>query len=137
MLGAGPIGHRDGRASLQPMRTLLVSDADWVRNDVLAGLDGHDVTHLDDPARVGDHIGDVDLCIADMQVKSMGGMAITRAVKDAWMQAGLRPVPIVLLLDRRADEFLAKRSGADGWLVKPFTAQELRAVLARVTVTTR
>lgn len=118
------------------MRTLLVSDADWVRNDVLASLDEHIVTHLDDPSRLIDFVGAVDLCIADMQVRSMGGMAITRAVKDAWMQAGLRPVPIVLLLDRTADEFLAKRSGADAWLVKPFTAQDLRSVLAQVTAAT-
>jgi len=118
------------------MRTLLVSDAEWVRNDVLAGIDGHEVTHLDDPARIPEFVGFVDLCIADMQVGSMGGMAITRAVKDSWMRAGLAPVPIVLLLDRRADEFLAKRSGADAWLIKPFTAQDLRATLAQVTVAT-
>lgn len=118
------------------MRTLLVSDAEWVRNDVLVVLDEHDVVHLDDPAQIADFVGAVDLCIADMQVGSMGGMAITRAVKDSWMRAGLSPVPIVLLLDRGADEFLAKRSGADAWLVKPFTAQDLRATLAQVTVPT-
>ncbi len=49
------------------------------------------------------------------------------------MQAGIQPVPIVLLLDRRADAFLAKRAGANGWLVKPFTVQDLRATLAEVT----
>lgn len=130
------IGALESRASLQQMRTLLVSDADWVRNDALAGLDGHDVTSLEDPTRLREFVGAIDLCIADMQVGSMGGMAITRAVKDVWMQAGLRPVPIVLLLDRSADEFLAKRSGADAWLVKPFTAQDLRATLAQVTATT-
>ncbi len=111
------------------MRTLLVADADWVRNDVLAGLDGHEITHADDPGTVADYAGSVDLVIADMQVGSMGGMAITRAVKDAWLQAGIAPVPIVLLLDRTADEFLARRSGADGWLTKPFTAQDLRSTL--------
>ncbi len=115
------------------MRTLLVSDAEWVRNDVLAGLDGHDVTHVDDPSTLDEFVGDADLCIADMQVGTMGGMAITRAIKDAWLRAGVKPIPIVLLLDRSADEFLAKRSGADGWLIKPFTAQDLRAVLADVT----
>ena len=119
------------RASLActDMRTLLVADADWVRNDVLAGLDGHDIMHADDPATVADYAGSVDLVIADMQVGSMGGMAITRAVKDAWLRAGMAPVPIVLLLDRSADEFLARRSGADGWLTKPFTAQDLRSTL--------
>jgi DNA-binding response OmpR family regulator len=28
-------------------------------------------------------------------------------------------VPILILLDREADVHLAKRSGADGWLIKP------------------
>ncbi len=27
--------------------------------------------------------------------------------------------PIMLLLDREADEFIARRSGADAWLTKP------------------
>ncbi len=34
------------------------------------------------------------------------------------------------MLDRAADGFLAKRAGADGWLVKPFTARDLREALA-------
>lgn len=118
------------------MQILLVTDAEWVRNDVLAGLDGHGVTHLDDPSHVGTRVGEADICIADMQVGSMGGMAIVRAVKDAWLRAGITPVPIILLLDRRADEFLAKRAGADAWLLKPFTAQDLRSVLSQVTAST-
>ena len=36
-------------------------------------------------------------------------------------------VPILLLLDRSADAFLAKRAGADDWLIKPFSPQDLRA----------
>jgi DNA-binding response OmpR family regulator len=31
-----------------------------------------------------------------------------------------------MLLDRTADVFLARRSGADGWLVKPIDALRLR-----------
>ena len=31
-----------------------------------------------------------------------------------------------MLLDRQADVFLAKRSGADGWVVKPLDAFTLR-----------
>lgn len=118
------------------MKMLLVTDAEWVRNDVLMGLDPDDIVHVEDPDAISNHVGDVDVCLADMQVGSMGGMAIVRAVKNNWMRAGLHPIPIVLMLDRTADEFLAKRSGADAWLLKPFTAQALRAVLARVSPTT-
>jgi DNA-binding response OmpR family regulator len=35
-----------------------------------------------------------------------------------------------LLLDRDADKFLAHRAGADVAVVKPFSAQDLRAAIA-------
>jgi hypothetical protein len=35
-------------------------------------------------------------------------------------------VPVLMLLDRRADLHLARRSGAEGWLVKPLDALRLR-----------
>jgi DNA-binding response OmpR family regulator len=35
----------------------------------------------------------------------------------------------VLLLDRSADSFLAKRAGADAWVIKPFHDAELRAAV--------
>lgn len=67
--------------------------------------------------------------LVDMQVGSMGGMAITRQLREA-IHAGTIPAgTIVMLLDRQADAFIAKRAGADGWVVKPFTAQQLRATI--------
>jgi hypothetical protein len=35
----------------------------------------------------------------------------------------------VILLDRTVDGFLAKRAGADAWVVKPFTDHELRTAV--------
>ncbi len=35
-------------------------------------------------------------------------------------------VPVLMLLDRRPDVFLAKRSGAEGWLIKPLDSIRLR-----------
>jgi DNA-binding response OmpR family regulator len=35
-------------------------------------------------------------------------------------------VPVLMLLDRTADIFLAKRSGADAWLVKPLDALSIQ-----------
>ena len=37
-----------------------------------------------------------------------------------------------MLLDRQADVFLAQRSGADGWLVKPLDALRLKRALLAV-----
>lgn len=110
---------------------LLVADDDWVRNDVEAALSDPTTTVVttDDPRMAIHTAHDVqpDLYVVDMQIGSMGGMAVTRAVKDAFAADILPDRPIVLLLDRAADAFLGKRAGADEWVQKPFTAQALRA----------
>jgi DNA-binding NarL/FixJ family response regulator len=41
-------------------------------------------------------------------------------------------VPVVMLLDRAADVHLARRSGADGWLVKPIDSLRLRRAVSEV-----
>jgi len=67
-----------------------------------------------------------DLVILDLQIGSMGGMAICMDLRlDE--SAGLLPyVPVLMLLDRRADVFLARRCGAEGWLAKPLDPLRIR-----------
>lgn len=111
-------------------RVLVVTDAQWTRTNVHAALSapGYELLDEDDPRQVTEHISEwePDAAVVDLQVGSMGGMAITRALKDAASVHGAPEVPVVLLLDRRADSFLAKRAGARAWVQKPFTAFELR-----------
>lgn len=112
---------------------LVVSDVSWVVNDVRSALtDAHfSVTTEQDSSTVVDTVHDTspDAILIDFQIGSMGGMAVTRAIRDAAATgSGTRP-PIILLLDRDADGFLAGRSGADAWIRKPFTADALRATL--------
>ena len=38
----------------------------------------------------------------------------------------LSPVPILMLLDREADVYLAQQAGAQGWLVKPLDSFRLK-----------
>jgi DNA-binding response OmpR family regulator len=67
-----------------------------------------------------------DLVISDLQVGSMGGYAVAM---DIALEAGagrLDPTPVLLLLDRRADVFLARRTGVAGWLVKPLDPIRLK-----------
>lgn len=112
-------------------KVLVVADADWVVNDIHASLGVGDwsVEVVADPkasvAAVTEHHPDV--VVVDLQVGSMGGMAVVREIRAAH-EGGGRP-RLVMLLDRRADVFLAGRAGADAWVLKPFEAQELRAAL--------
>jgi two-component system, OmpR family, response regulator len=117
------------------MKLLLVTDTTWVHNDVAASLPPGWTMQVTDSrvavAAAAQHQPIVVL--VDLQVGSMGGFAVVRALRDATALGDLIPMKLVLLLDRQADRFLVNRSGADGALVKPFTAQELRGVLTKVT----
>lgn len=119
---------------------LVVADEPWVRNEVRAGLTDPSYTLIDhsDPATVADEVvsTETDLVIVDMQVGAMGGMAVTRAVRHATSTAGDPGLPVVILLDRTADEFLAKRAGAAAWVAKPFTSYELTEALSPLLAAT-
>lgn len=112
------------------MKVLLVADDVWVVNDVLTAVTdpGDTVEPLSDPRRAAEVAEMVlpDVVVVDLQVGSMGGMAVVRLLEDAMAVGRIPRIPVVLLLDRSADVFLAHRSGADASVVKPFTAQELR-----------
>lgn len=111
---------------------LVVSDGSWVTNQVRSALSlgSWQVEEINDPRSVTDRIAEskVDAVIVDLQVGSKGGMAVVRSIRQA-TDATNRP-RTVLLLDRSADEFLARRAGADASVLKPFDAPQLRAALA-------
>ncbi len=114
-------------------RVLVVADESWARNDVHAALTSPDYELVDhqDPKTVASTVaaGGLDAVVVDLQVSSMGGMAVTRSVRENTTVRGGAAIPVVLLLDRAADKFLAGRSGAAAWVVKPFTALELRGAV--------
>ncbi len=116
------------------MKVLLVADELWTRNEAIAALSEPDtvireVTDPRDASREADRF-EPDVAIVDMQIASMGGMAVARALREAEFAEDIPATSIVLLLDRTADEFLARRAAADAWVVKPFTPQQLRAIIA-------
>ncbi len=63
-----------------------------------------------------------DLIILDLQIGNMGGMASCLLLRMEQEAGRLPDSRILMLLDREADTFLAKRSKADGWLLKPLDA---------------
>ena len=73
-----------------------------------------------------------DIAILDMQVGSMGGMAITMDLRLDNSSGALPNVPILMLLDREADVHMARRSGANGWIIKPLDALRLRKAVSAI-----
>jgi DNA-binding response OmpR family regulator len=67
-----------------------------------------------------------DLVIVDLQITNMGGMAVALDLRLEESGGRLPHVPILILLDREADRFLARRSTADAMLVKPIDPGTLR-----------
>jgi DNA-binding response OmpR family regulator len=116
-------------------RIIVVADEEWTRNDVHAALTEPDYALIDheDPMTVGEALASKkpDAVVVDLQVGSKGGMAIARELHQQAALAGEEEVPVVLLLDRSADRFLAKRSGVAGWVTKPFTAHDIRTAIER------
>lgn len=114
-------------------KVLLVADASWVANEVRAGLSlgEWDIEEISDPRLTTSLVKEKrpDAVIVDMQVGSMGGMAVIRDLRGEVDEAD-RP-RTVLLLDRSADEFIARRAGADAFVLKPINASALRAALQR------
>ncbi len=114
---------------------LLVADEAWVYNDVVASLTDPDteLAYITEPAELTEAVKhqQPDVAIIDMQVGSKGGMALARSLREAHALDGAPEVPVVLLLDRAADAFLAKRSAADAWVQKPFSAADLREAISK------
>lgn len=109
---------------------LVAADADWVIDDVQAALGGPEVTWT--VCRSGRDVAAAvagqppDLAVLDLQIGTMGGMAVTMQLRLEESGDRLPAVPVLMLLDRRADVHLARRSGAEAWLVKPFDSLRLR-----------
>ena len=117
------------------MRSIVVaSDAPSLRREIVSVVEGPDnatseatsgpevitIVHEDEP----------DLVIVDMQMGNMGGMAVCLELRLEESYKDVGHVPVLMLLDRRPDVVLARRSGAEGWLVKPLDPIRLRRAVA-------
>jgi DNA-binding response OmpR family regulator len=109
---------------------VAASDADWVRDHIRGALcgPGFEVIEVERGHDVRKAVADrqPDLVIVDLQIGNMGGMAVSLDLRLEESGGRLPHVPILLLLDREADKFLARRSTADAMLVKPIDAGTLR-----------
>jgi DNA-binding response OmpR family regulator len=109
---------------------LIATDAASVFDDVRAVVAGPGTTvrwiREGADVRTSLNVAPADLAIIDMQIGTMGGVAVALDLRLEADAQRLDPVPVLLILDRRADVFLARRSGVEGWLVKPLDPLRVR-----------
>ena len=119
------------------MQTILVaSDAPTLRREIEAVISGPDVevAAVTTGPEVVSFVNDEspDLVIVDMQMGNMGGMAVCLELRLQESYDAIDHIAVLMLLDRRPDVFLARRSGAEGWLVKPLDPLRLRRAVAKL-----
>ena len=117
------------------VQTILVaSDLATLRREIEAVISGPDVEvrSVTSGPEVVSFVAEEspDLVIVDMQMGNMGGMAVTLELRLQESYDAIDHIPVLMLLDRRPDVFLARRSGAEGWLVKPLDPLRLRRAVA-------
>jgi DNA-binding response OmpR family regulator len=111
-------------------KILVAADAQWVRNlvksafispgqEVVEASRGQDVRALVEAEKPS-------LVVVDLQIGNMGGIAVAIDLHLEADAGRIPHVPILLLLDREADRFLAKRANADAVLVKPIDPAVIR-----------
>ena len=110
----------DDSASVRQMVKFTLSQAGY---GVLEAVDGADaLARLTQP---------VNLVITDLNMPNLDGIGLIRRIRA---NPACKGVPIVMLTteSQPARKLEGKAAGATAWIVKPFDAQQLVAVVKRV-----
>jgi two-component system, chemotaxis family, chemotaxis protein CheY len=117
---------------------LTVDDSPSIRQMikvVLAPL-GHNVIEAADGAQGLEKAKSsrLNLVITDLNMPVMNGLELIRALRALPALTGL---PIVFLTTESSDAVKqeAKKAGATGWITKPFTQEQLLAVVSKLVRT--
>jgi two-component system, OmpR family, KDP operon response regulator KdpE len=108
-------------------RVLVVDDEPQIRRVLRAALVSNGYEHYE--ARTGEEALDLlrektlDLILLDMNMPGMGGMAACRAIREHSDAA----IIVLSVRDTEKDKISALDAGADDYLTKPFSVNELMA----------
>lgn len=110
----------DDSASVRQMVKFTLCDAGY---EVIEAVDGKDaLAKLRRP---------VNLVITDLNMPNLDGIGLIRSVRANPAYRGL-PVIMLTTESQQSRKNEGKAAGATGWIVKPFTAQQILAVVKRV-----
>jgi two-component system, OmpR family, KDP operon response regulator KdpE len=108
-------------------RVLVVDDEPQIRRVLRTALVSNGYEHYE--ARSGEEALDMlrekslDVILLDMNMPGMGGMAACRAIRGQSDAA----IIVLSVLDTETDKISALDAGADDYLIKPFSVNELMA----------
>ena len=106
--------------AFKTVKILIYSDNKWVIESIEKYIDfDYELLENVDLESLNQRI---DYIFVDMQVKNNGGPSIIRELKRDKIT---KNTPIALIADREADEFQAKRVGADFFTVKPVSKTKI------------
>jgi len=105
------------------VKIFIISDNNWVKESVEKYLDFENI--IDSSSEIEDVDSAYDYIFVDMQVKSNGGPSLIRELKRNDLTKNTK---FILLADREADEFQAKRVGADFFIVKPLSKAAMNQI---------
>ncbi len=112
------------------MRILIVEDEHKIANAIKQGLAQEryaaDVVYDGDEGLSSAETGEYDLIILDRMLPGMDGLSICKELRNAKVHT---PILMLTAKDHVSDRVAGLDSGADDYLVKPFSFEEL---LARV-----
>jgi len=109
---------------------VVAADGKWVRDQVRTAVTTPGTTVVE-ITRGQDVRGAVaahspDVVVLDLQIANMGGIAVAIDLHLEADAGRIPAVPVLLLLDREHDRFIAQRADADAVLVKPVDPGTLR-----------
>lgn len=110
----------DDSATVRQMVKFTLSDAGYA---VMEAVDGKDaLAKLASP---------VNLVITDLNMPNLDGIGLIRSLRA---NPAFKGMPILMLTTESHDatKQAGKAAGATGWIVKPFTPQQLLAVVKKV-----
>ncbi len=125
----------DTSMTARAIKVLVVEDDPGVASLLRRGLafEGYEVSHVSDggQALVSVRNQPPDLLILDVMLPVMNGTDVARRIRSAEAQSGSKPLPILMLTARDGvpDRIAGLDAGADDYLVKPFSLDELMARL--------
>lgn len=120
------------------MKILIVDDSSTMRKIVMrtlrqAGYDGAEVLEAADGIEglAALDQGPVDLIFSDVNMPNMSGLDFLKALRD---REEFEDTPVVMVTTEGGQSAMSEavELGANGYVVKPFTADKLREVLEEV-----
>jgi two-component system chemotaxis response regulator CheY len=110
----------DDSASVRQMVKFTLCDAGYM---VIEAVDGEDaLAKLTTP---------VNLVITDLNMPRLDGIGLIRSLRTNPVCKGI-PILMLTTESQESRKQEGKAAGATGWIVKPFTTQQLLAVVKRV-----